>query len=336
MALGLAICTPLLAPAAAQDGAMLETLRQADMRLATVGARISTAMAPFCDRLEPGLGLQLQTIAQYAQSARPAVRAHFRMRGDVGIEGVIAGGPAERAGLRTDDSVISIAGVPVGTASSSAATTDHLVALHARIADLPPDQPVTFVVQRGEQTLNVRVTPQPACRTRYELQIGNRFEARANGEMVQISSRYIEDVDPDLFPAVVAHELAHNILRHKDRLEAAGADFGLASGFGQNVGLFRQTEIQADILSVDILARAGYDPRIAETFWRTVGPRLLQGQIRRRSHPPFRDRAALVAAEAKRIATAGRDAKLPDFYDQRNATLDGDWRKLTNGVKPGK
>src|SRR3546814_10543788 len=73
------------------------------------------------------------------------------------------------------------------------------------------------------------------------------------------------DLDyPQWVAAPIAHELAHNILRHRERLEAKGVNYGLLSGIGRNVGYFRQTELEADILSVSLLANANYDPRSEE------------------------------------------------------------------------
>lgn len=327
LALPLAVIAPAAQaqPQTTQTSELHEALRTADMRVAATGFRLSTAAAGLCDRQEPGTGIQLHTLAQYAPGSRAQVRAHFGMAGTAAVEGVVPGSPADRAGIRADDTIVKIGTIAPPDTLPAEASVATLEALYRQIAELPPGEPIEIAVLRNGKALHFTVRPQPACRTRYELRIADRFDARANGELVQITSRYIEDVDPELFPAVVAHELAHNILRHRDRLIAADASFGLASGFGRNVGLFRQTEIQADILSVHLLARAGYAPSLAARFLREVGPRLLEGQIRNRSHPPFKDRAATVEAEAARLAA---DGKLPAFYATRNAPLTGEWQSL--------
>lgn len=327
-AIALALVIPGTIRAQADSAAGLEAMRRADLLLASIGFRLSVAAAPLCTHREPGTGLQLHTLAQYAPPMREVVRAHFRFHGSVGVEGVVPGSPAERAGVREDDSVSRIGPIAVSQAVPGEATTAILAQLHAALAALPPAEPIEVALHRDGRVHRIRIAPLPACRTRYELQIAEGFDARANGDLVQISSKYLEEVDPALLPALVAHELAHNILGHRERLEAAGAEFGLASGFGRNVGLFRQTEIEADILSVHLLARAGYDPGIAARFWREVGPRVLEGKIRSRSHPPFRDRAATVEAEASRIAAQGKDAPLPAFFATRDRPLDGKWEDL--------
>lgn len=303
-----------------------EALRAADMRVATTGFRLSTAAAPLCDRLEPGTGMQLHTLAQFAPASRDAVRAHFNMSGAVAVEGVVAGSPAEQAGIRADDTVVQLGAIIPSAELPATASTAVLESIDRQFAALPPGAPIDAVVRRDGRELRLTIHPQPACRARYELRIADTFDARANGELIQITSKYVEEVDPALFPAVVAHELAHNILHHRDRLIAADASFGLASGFGRNVGLFRQTEIEADILSVHLLARAGYPPSLAARFWREAGPRLLEGQVRSRSHPASRDRIATMEAEAAKLV-AGQTA-LPAFHAARGSPLTGDWKTL--------
>lgn len=318
-------------PAPAQDDASLEMLRTADMRLASIGYRLSVGAAALCDRREPGLGVQLHTLAQYGPAARPRVREHFGFAGNVAIEGVVPGSPADRAGLKQDDTVTAIGGVTLPAEAAGDPSTAQLAALHDAIAALPAGRPLAITVLRAGKPLELRVAPLPACRTRYEMRIAGNYDARANGDLVQITSKYLEETPEELLPALLAHELSHNILRHRERLEAAGAGFGLASGFGRNVGLFRQTEIQADILAVHLLARAGYDPAIAARFRREMGPKQLAGMVRSRSHPPLKDRIAIAEAEAAKIAAAGGEAPLPDFYAVRNEPLDGNWQTLLPG-----
>lgn len=308
--------------------ALFETLRAADVQLASIGFRLSVAGAPLCDRLEPGTGLQLHTLAQYAPAAREQVSAHFRFDGTVAVEGIVPDSPAARAGVQPGDTLLEINGEPIDSAMPGNASTARLAALHKQFATLGPTARIDLALSRSGRRIAVGIQPVAACFSRYELSIGDRFDARANGEMVQISSKYVEAIDADLLPAVIAHELSHNILRHRERLAAAGADFGLASGFGRNVGLFRRAEIEADILAVHLLARAGYAPDTAARFWAEAGPRLMAGMIRNRSHPPLRDRVALAAFEAAKFARPDARPGPPAFLAARAQPLDGNWRSL--------
>src|SRR3546814_13026983 len=103
------------------------------------------------------------------------------------------------------------------------------------------------------------------------------------------------DLDyPQWVAAPIAHELAHNILRHRERLEAKGVNYGLLSGIGRNVGYFRQTELEADILSVSLLANANYDPHIALAFWHVYGTAPDSNIFNSRTHPGWETRSALI------------------------------------------
>ena len=315
---------PVYAQVAA-DPALFEGFRAADLRLATAGYRLSTANAPLCDRLEPGHGIQVHTLDQYAPALRPAVAAHFRFAGALAVEGVVSGSPAERAGVRPDDTIVRFGDIAVAPQTDGPPSSDRLVAFWRGVAALPPGEPIRVALLRGGVPLAVTSQPVPACRTRYELAITSALEASANGEMVRISSGYYDVFDGDLAVAAIAHELAHNILRHRERLKAVGAEFGLLSGFGRNMGFFRQAELQADTLAVHLLARAGYPADLASRFRQHPVAKARSGMFQSPSHPHWRDRLRVALAEEARIAATGPGAP---FVAERDSPLTGDWRPL--------
>lgn len=310
------------------ESAAFEALRAGDMRLATTGFRLSTANAALCDRLEPGIGIQVHTLDQYAPALRPAVIAHFGFAGPVAVAGVVEGSPAERAGVRADDSIVAIAGIRFAPQGDGPPSTDRLVTLWRQLAQLPPDRPVQIELLRRGRPLTLTIRPVAACRTRYELAIDPALDARANGEMVRISSGYDERFGAELVPVAVAHELAHNILHHRDRLKAAGAAFGMLSGFGRNADLFLQTEIEADALSVHLLARAGYPRDLASRFWQHPAAQTMSGTFRARTHPHRRERLKIMLAQEAKIAAAGANLPPAPFVAGRDAPLTGEWRPL--------
>jgi predicted Zn-dependent protease len=176
--------------------------------------------------------------------------------------------------------------------------------------------------------LKVTIHPIPVCRSRFELLLTSGYNASADGTMVQISSRFLEEYTSDQVAAAVAHEFSHNILHHRDRLEARGVDFGILSGFGANVKYFRQTELQADLLSVYLLANAGYPPRASVAFWQRFGPSKAGGIFRSRSHPHWRDRVVTLEAAIAKLETISARPMIPDLIAERSQPLDGDWQSL--------
>jgi Zn-dependent protease with chaperone function len=313
-------------PAPAADP-VFPVIRAADTQLARIGYRLATANAPLCDRQEPGLGLVLHTPEQYARELRAAAVRYFKLNGPVGVEAAIEGAPAAQAGIRTDDTLLA-----VGTARFAAAdpdteaTTAAAIRVAAQLAALPPSEPLAVQGTRNGQPYTRIVHPVPACRSRFEVELGTEWTAKADGEMVQIGSPFLDTYPEAQLAAVVAHELAHNILRHRERLEAKNVDYGMLSGLGRNARYFRQTELEADILSVSLLANAGYDPQEAVRFWQDFGPKHAGGLFRSRSHPAWEDRVATI-----RHAIAGLRPERPHrpaLIETRDRPLDGNWQAL--------
>src|SRR3546814_10090738 len=124
-----------------------------------------------------------------------------------------------------------------------------------------------------------------------------------SSDLLQINSALLNLIgDDDELAALVAHELAHIVLRHPERLTAAHVSRGMFSIFGRNARLIRTTEIEADRLSVVLLANAGYDPMAAARLWRDHGKRLGDGGLLAgTTHLGLEDRIALVEREAALI-----------------------------------
>lgn len=313
-------------PALAADP-VFTAIRTADTMLARIGYKLATANAALCDRQEPGLGLVLHTPEQYSRDLRAAATRYFQFDGPVGVEAVIEGSPAAAAGIRADDALLAIGVAQFASEDPKAdATTAPALRVAAQLAALPPTQAVEVQGRRSGAPYTRTVRPVPACRSRFEVEIGTEWTAKADGEMVQIGSPFLETYPEDQLAAVVAHELAHNILRHRERLSAKGVDYGMLSGFGRNVRYFRQTELEADILSVSLLANAGYDPAGAVRFWEDFGPKRAGGILRSRSHPAWADRLATIRHAIAELG-AGRPHRSP-ILATRDQPLSGNWQAL--------
>jgi len=145
---------------------------------------------------------------------------------------------------------------------------------------------------------------------------------------------------------VMAHELAHVLLRHgtANATKAQGFQFGQLAGaiagavvgggwgqvisqgsqFGLGTWLLkysREYEKQADLLGAQIMARAGYDPRDLGRMFETIqkqggagAPQWLS------SHPDPGNRSAYIAKEAAQLKIASaRDTRSAEFQQARAA-----------------
>lgn len=315
-------------PARADDALLFEAVRSSDMRVAGIGWRLATANARLCDRIEAGTGLQLHTLDQFDSGVRESARAHFGFTTPVAVEGVVPGGPADRAGLRADDSLVRVGPIDIAKLPGKPGSTDRLVATQLAIAALPLDAPIAIQAVRAGAAIHTTLQPVPACKSRFELELDGGFSASADGTMVQIGSGFLDDYPDDQLAAVMAHEFAHNILHHRDRLEARGVDYGLLAGFGANVKYFRQTELQADLLSVYLLANADYPMHSSVLFWKHFGPSKAGGILRSRSHPAWRDRVATLEAEIAKVQLMAARPIVPPLIAERDKPLDGDWQSI--------
>jgi hypothetical protein len=312
------------APADTPTDAFFNALRTADTRLATIAEQLTTANVALCDQRQPALGMVLHSLRQYRESDWPTVKRVFGFGAPVAVEALVAGGAAQRAGVVADDAILAIGDQALPkTVTEAAATTsadrDRALAL---IEAAPADQPLTITVDRNGASAQRTLTPRPACKSRFEIVIGNGYDAQADGNNVQLGEKFFEGLSDEEIAVVVAHELSHNILRHRARLDAAGISRGLAAEFGRNARLIRETEDQADALSVYLLFNAGYDPNAAGRLWRTKGTKFgIEGIFRSRTHSSGKDRAKAMDTIAASIKSDALRPVVPALIADRDKPL---------------
>lgn len=294
----------------------LETLRAVDLRLATMAHRLTVANAPLCRDTVPATGIVLHALSQYDGATQAAAKAVFGFATPVAVEAVVAGSAAEQAGVMRDDGVRAIDGKAIG-GSAGTSSADRDAALDA-LARAAPAVKISLV--RSGQAKDVAIVAPRGCRAVFEVLLGPQMTAQSDGRVVQIGVRFFERYRDDETAVIVAHELAHVILRHRMRLDAAGVKGGLLSEVGRNGRVNRLVEDQADRLSVTLLYNAGYDPASAARFWSGHGGDIDGGLFRSRTHPATKDRVAAMQGEAAAIP-AGVRPYTPPILATRDQAL---------------
>ncbi len=285
---------PLDAPAAAATGEPLGEvvdLQARDTRLFAAGWRLVTGNAAFCDSAAPAIGLLLHDAASYSEPAQ--VRSELDLTGDIGVQAVAPGSPAALAGIVANDTLHSLDRLVLEEAfPRSDPEWQRLVDIKDRLDSALAEGPVALAwVRPGAAPAQASIAGIPACASRFEV-LASGARAVADGSRVLLGRDFPGFAYPeDEFAAGVAHELAHNLLRHRALLEP----------LGRPRSLVRLTERDADRLMPWLLANAGYDPHAAARFMSRWGPRHGGGLLRSRTHDGWDERVEFIETEIAQV-----------------------------------
>ncbi len=267
----------------------MRALQAQDARVNAAAWRLTTGAVALCPIRQPTIGVALHTLDAYRGQYRIAAQRLLRLDQGAGVLAVAPGSPAEAAGLRADDIITAIDGsAPVQPGRGEIGSVVVLAQLTAALAD----GAVVLRTGRGD----LRIAARPACASRFEVTTDDDLVAQADGKAIQISAGLVEQADTDdALAAVLAHELAHNVLRHRARLESVRG--------GRRDRLFwsREIEIEADRFALRLLDRAGFSVDAAIGFWTDYARRLARDTSGRGSHPDWRARLAAMRDEARLI-----------------------------------
>jgi beta-barrel assembly-enhancing protease len=294
---------PVHAAPIAKDVEAYRMLVKQDLRLATVGFRLAAANAPFCKDRAPNAGWVLHDIAQYPDEA--TARSAFAFEHPVQVAAVVVGSPADRAGIDTGDHVIGLdnatlywPAMPVGkTGYERMASFMQLVAERWKAG-----AGLSVELVRDGAVKNATLEATPICVSDFWVDSKAKLDAGADGEKVRVTSGLIAYTPADdELAAVVAHELSHNLLHHRERLDKVRKSKSKA---------VLETEIEADRLSVWLMANAGFDPNAAIRFWERYGRRTGLGIFSDSTHLRWKSRIKLLQAEIDLLANAEKQGGL--------------------------
>jgi beta-barrel assembly-enhancing protease len=266
-----------------------------DLRLATVGHRLASANSPFCEKRQRNPGWVLHDEKQYPD--RDVVRAAFTLRHPVAISSVVAGGEAERVGIRAGDGLVAIndAVLNIHTEIEHKQSAERIAKIESELQRaLETDGPVRITLETADGRTTLAFNPPAACKSRFWVDASSKLDAGADGDGVRITEGLMAFVgaDNDELAAVVAHELAHNLLGHRERLIKAK----------RRAREILATEIEADRLSVWLMANAGYDPTGALRFAENYGRKTGLGIFSEGTHLRWRNRKKLMQSEIDLMA----------------------------------
>ena len=200
---------------------------------------------------------------------------------------VYGSGPAEAAGLRVGDNIVSADGVPWSPAP------ERRKAFAEALAGRSGDK--HLMVKRATTDVMINMKPQEICTADTMLRTRDDVYAAANGSTIVVDEGLERLLtSDDELALIIAHEAAHIFLGH------TGAD--RAKEF-KNFVLRKQMEQEADALGVRLMLKAGFSPEGSVNAHPKM-TKAMQGPISRflGLYGPYmstRDRTAFLMAEAE-------------------------------------
>lgn len=271
----------------------LNVISTFDQRVASISHKIDIASLEFCSAVAARPGFTIHHLSQYSPPFRSAAQKHFGLDREVRVLAIASGGPADKAGLKTGDIVEAVDGVrlPVIAAEKNRASTSFSEIVDQKIEAEFEDGSARLLVKRGAAHKTILIEAEPGCRNKVSLKPSSKLNAYADGTNVVLTTGIVSLAKDDAeLAAILAHELAHNILGHRAVLDVNG----------RSRRLMRHTEFEADRLSIRLLDAAGFSPDAALRFWRRYGP--LQNSLFSKSrHPPWRSRIKAMATEIEAL-----------------------------------
>jgi S1-C subfamily serine protease len=246
---------------------------------------------------------------------RPAAQRLYGVSDGVTVIDVVPGSPAAQAGLEARD-VVTGAANGTGVTPSGWTWSGLTIADLVKVIEKSAGNPITLLIRRGGNIFPIVVDPKLGCRYPIHLIHGDVFNAGSDGSQIFVFTGLFNHVPDDREIAViVGHELAHNILRHREKKEgnqaiggAAGLvfDIGLAALGVNTQGVFSQAgmqvgvkaysqefEFEADYLGLYMLARTGFDIDVAPDLYRRMGVQDPSSQVKNyaATHPSTPERS---------------------------------------------
>lgn len=287
----------------------LKQLLEDNKRAHALYFRIRTAAADMCGKDVVGLSGMMINTARDTEQGR-ALQRIIGMGTRPIVWAVHDGGPAKSAGIQEGDIVLQVNDTPI---------TD-IKQISERISALPPGSSYEIALERNGERRKTTVVPTAGCK--YDLAVSGRQEinAYADGQRIIITQGMsnFARTDEEL-SLVLAHELAHNVMKHLDskRANAAGgllADVALAvltrgayrdPAFSNaaSQAYSQEFEAEADYVGMYMMAKAGMSIDDAPKFWRRMAvahPANIKSN-HSASHPSTASRMVSLEATVKEI-----------------------------------
>lgn len=259
------------------------------------------AAVPLCpsDR-SPTLGLDPVNKYSLSKSMRPILEASYGIGEELVILTIPPGSPAEQAGLRKWDRIVTLEG--------EAPTTGHKATEAWREMEnrlLAGKDVVTLTIEREGVQSDLQLQPDEICNYMVYENFSSDVNAYASGEAVMLTAGMLRFVENDEeLSLVLAHEIAHNVMEHMAARQSnysAGSVLDIVAAVaGVNTGgafstlgaasYSKSFETEADYVGLYIMAMAGMPIEDAPALWRRMAATQTSSSGFLASHPTTSER----------------------------------------------
>lgn len=281
----------------AQEGLAFQNIETLTERLMRVSAPIMKANMELCRKTRFDIGATTHNLRSYSKRMRPAAAREFGATEEMTIYNVRSGSPADKAGLRRGDILLSPTQKPMSVYSK-------------RFQTVLEESANALRVKRGDDVFTVSVEPEKICNYPVKLSQTSTINAYANGKTITMTAGMMNFVkDDNELALIIGHELGHNTMGHIRKIVT---NMILSLG---GTRYTRPFESEADYVGMYYMVRAGYNPSNVEDVWRRLAVSNPKSVARAKTHPTYPNRYLRIAAarEEMRTKKAAGQPLLPNF-----------------------
>ncbi len=286
-ALSLAITPQLTLPTSVKsspntaDSEALEKLVKLKERLDSVAAPLLVNNADLCPNLSRNLiGITAKTKYSYSPQFADVAQKNLHLNEQLKVVSTLTNGGAAQVGIRPGDTLIAAEDImmPQGpNAESEAATILAALVSNTRSS-------IKLTVMRNDANLLFNVPLTRACGIRILLGNTDLVNSYADDRRLMVTRGMMNFVNSNEELAyVIAKEMAHNILSHPtklrrtetvanimDKLNQPSSNTNVLTDTSRITATPKEYDIEADRLSLYLLARADYKIDQAKYFWQRL------------------------------------------------------------------
>ena len=280
-----------------QETLAFDNINELTERLQRVSAPIMQANMELCPKTRLDIGVTTHSLDSYSKPMKPAAKRELGAREELSIFNVIAGSPADQAGLKRGDILLGAKDEPLSATSK-------------KFQQLLKSSAGSIRVKRNGSISTVNLTAQEICNYPIRLSPTSTINAYANGRKITMTAGMMNFVkDDDELALIIGHELGHNTMGH---IRKVVTNLILSAG---GTRYTRPFESESDYVGMYYMVRAGYDPTDVEDVWRRLAVTNPKSVVRAKTHPTFPNRYLQIAAtrdEINKKKVAG-EPLLPNF-----------------------